>query len=331
MTFKAGEAAFKGAKAAVKGGMKVAKDGMKVAKSAMNLIAKGAKFIIEKGKVLFKGIAGTALGKGFKRLKELGVALLERTRFKRFYVKRSGKFFQLWAQINPDILLANVPFKDDAIGKATLEQHLKHINNAGKSIDDIERQHLTKLAQDFGQEVKSGNVIDVTKQEIKDTLKSVQPQNIGSNPVLGEAWQRSITKVTNRPSWKTHLNPDGTIKPSSLSNPKVMKDLYTDVRFQLNKELENVMGEINTKMGPMTNQANSLPTGVEVHHLEPKSVYPEGAIDSNNLVLALRKSKGNPDELHDLLHLLGSGSEGNRFRKFLPEMGDIIKEYKKGV
>ncbi|WP_414549573.1 hypothetical protein [Anabaena sp. CCY 0017] len=99
LTFKAGDVALKGAKAAAKGGVKLAK-------GAMNLVAKGTKFIIEKGKVLFKGIAGTALGKGFKRLKELGAGLLERMRFKKFRIRVENRRFRLEGEINPWVLLA---------------------------------------------------------------------------------------------------------------------------------------------------------------------------------------------------------------------------------
>jgi hypothetical protein len=104
LTFKAGGAALKGAKALVKGGVKLAK-------GAVNLIAKGVKFIIEKGKVLFKGIAGSALGKGFKRLTELGEALLERMRFKKFRVQISNRRFRLEGYINPWVLVASGEIK----------------------------------------------------------------------------------------------------------------------------------------------------------------------------------------------------------------------------
>jgi hypothetical protein len=99
LTFKAGGAAIKGAKALVKGGVKLAK-------GTINLIAKGVKFIIEKGKVLFKGIAGSALGKGFQRLRQLGEALLERMRFKKFRIRIERRQFLLEGYINPWVVVA---------------------------------------------------------------------------------------------------------------------------------------------------------------------------------------------------------------------------------
>jgi hypothetical protein len=99
LTFKAGEAAVRGAKTLVKGGIQLAK-------RAASAIAKGVKFIIEKGKVLFKGIAGSALGKGFQRLRQLGESLLERMRFKKFRIRIANGMFRLEGYINPWILVA---------------------------------------------------------------------------------------------------------------------------------------------------------------------------------------------------------------------------------
>jgi hypothetical protein len=110
LTFKAGGAALKGAKAAAKGAAKgaqaAAKGAVRLAKGAANLIAKGAKFLIEKGKVIFKGIAGSGLGKAFQRLKALGANLLERLRFKKFRIRLEGRSFFLEGYINPWIVIA---------------------------------------------------------------------------------------------------------------------------------------------------------------------------------------------------------------------------------
>lgn len=103
LTFKVGGAALKGAKAVAKG---VAKGAVKLAKGAVNLIVKGAKFIIEKGKVLFKGLAGSGLGKQLSRLREMGEALLSRLRFKKFRIRIANRMFRLEGYINPWILIA---------------------------------------------------------------------------------------------------------------------------------------------------------------------------------------------------------------------------------
>lgn len=94
---KAGEAALKGVKSLSKGALQGAR---KLAAEAINLIQKGAKFIVEKGKILLKGVAG-AFDRGIKRLKDLGVALLERTRFRKFRIRLENGWFILQGEINP--------------------------------------------------------------------------------------------------------------------------------------------------------------------------------------------------------------------------------------
>lgn len=117
LTFKAGEAAFKGAKALVKGGISLAK-------KTGQLLAKGAKFIIEKGKVLFKGIAGLGIGKRLKNLAELGKDLLARLRFKKFRIRFENKRFMLEGLINPWVLLATgeITYIEESLLKKRLKR-----------------------------------------------------------------------------------------------------------------------------------------------------------------------------------------------------------------
>ena len=152
LTFKAGGAALKGAKALVKGGVKLAK-------GAVNLIAKGVKFIIEKGKVLFKGIAGSALGKGFQRLRQLGEALLERMRFKKFRIRIENGWFLLEGYINPWIRIAKGKISQVKKGAAgaleVTDDELKAIENfrkgkGGKLTEDEVREYLEELRKQQG-------------------------------------------------------------------------------------------------------------------------------------------------------------------------------------
>lgn len=111
LTFKAGGAALKGAKAAAKGGVKAAKNlakgGIALAKKAAKFVAKGVKYVIEKGKVFFKGIAGSGIGKRVKSLGELGKRLLDKVRFKKFRITIANRRFKLEGFINPWVLLAD--------------------------------------------------------------------------------------------------------------------------------------------------------------------------------------------------------------------------------
>ncbi|KAB8333810.1 DUF4157 domain-containing protein [Scytonema tolypothrichoides VB-61278] len=116
LTFEAGKLATKGAKAAGKGASKVAKGAGNAAKKAGNAVVRGSKYVINKGKVLFKGIAGTKIGKQFKKLDDLGRALLDRMRFKAFRILIKNRRFRLEGLINPWVLLASGEIKhfDDA-------------------------------------------------------------------------------------------------------------------------------------------------------------------------------------------------------------------------
>ncbi|MEQ9621445.1 hypothetical protein [Coleofasciculus chthonoplastes] len=111
LTFKVGGAALKGAKAAAKGAKALAKGGIQVAKKITQAVIKGAKYLIQKGKVLFKGIAGSGIGKQFKRLQDLGQGLLNKMRFKAFRIRIKNRKFKLEGLINPWVELANGDLK----------------------------------------------------------------------------------------------------------------------------------------------------------------------------------------------------------------------------
>ncbi len=137
LTFKAGGAALKGAKALAKGAKTVAKGGINLAKKAAIAVIKGVKYIIEKGKVLFKGIAGSGIGKQFKKLKDLGKELLERMRFKAFRIRIANRWFRLEGLINPWVVIAQGQVKE--VKKGTkgavfkTDEEIEAITKAGKS------------------------------------------------------------------------------------------------------------------------------------------------------------------------------------------------------
>jgi hypothetical protein len=97
ITFKAGGAALRGAKAAAKAGFRLVKT---AAVATGKFIAKGFRFIISKGKVLLQGARGFVT-RQFKRLRDLGEALLSRLRFKKFRILIRGRRFTLQGWINP--------------------------------------------------------------------------------------------------------------------------------------------------------------------------------------------------------------------------------------
>ena len=80
--------------------------GLNLAKTGLKAVARGIKFVIEKGKVVFRGIA-KGVGKISSRARELGEKLLERLRFRKFRITISGRRFRLEGYINPWVLLAD--------------------------------------------------------------------------------------------------------------------------------------------------------------------------------------------------------------------------------
>jgi hypothetical protein len=132
LTFKAGGAALKGAKALVKGAVR---GGVTLAKGAVRAISRGAKWLIEKGRVLFKGIAGSPLGKRFTKLKDLGKGLLDRLRFKKFRIVLKGRWFSLEGWINPWIVIAKGQIKEVRKGtkdaKFVTDDELKTLKKGG--------------------------------------------------------------------------------------------------------------------------------------------------------------------------------------------------------
>jgi hypothetical protein len=106
-----------------------------------------------------------------------------------------------------------------------------------------------------------------------------------------------------------------------------MKEMYKAARGNVDLALEEVLGELEKGFGQqLANRVTKLPENVQMHHLVYKSIEPEFALTHSNLVLALRKTGGSPDELHDLFHLISAAGTGNRWHKLHEEIKDIIKD-----
>jgi len=105
LTGKAAGGLLKGAKAVVKGTKAAVQGATTLAKGSTKLLARGAKWVLQKGKLLLKGIS-SGFAKGYKKLKDLGKGLLERMRFKQFRIRMTGRRFVLEGLINPWIIVA---------------------------------------------------------------------------------------------------------------------------------------------------------------------------------------------------------------------------------
>lgn len=92
---------------------KTTRIGQKIVKG-VNFVRKG---VTKTGNVIKKGVAkikNTRLGiriqgmvgKGTKKLSNLRQRILEKFKFRRIWIKKSGKWIELWAEFNPDFLLS---------------------------------------------------------------------------------------------------------------------------------------------------------------------------------------------------------------------------------
>lgn len=136
---------FKVIEVGAKAVMKVVKGGIKLVKTAAKSVLKFAKFIIEKGKVLFKGIAGKNLGKLFKSLRKLGDDILERMRIKKVILKIQGKRWEILAEINPLFVIMAGPMPNEEIGdllKVDANEANKVLKKGEKYVDDQGRELL---------------------------------------------------------------------------------------------------------------------------------------------------------------------------------------------
>lgn len=176
LTFKAGGAVLKGAKALAKGGVKLAKAGLRLAKAGLKVLARGVKFVIEKGKVLFRGIA-RGLGKIVSRVEELGERLLERLRFRKFRIRLANRRFILEGFINPWVIIAegeiSVVKKGAADAKFVTEKELEAVRSGGKP-------KAGPLA-----EGEAGSYKDLTKKGVK--ADDLTPDHIPSKAALVKA------------------------------------------------------------------------------------------------------------------------------------------------
>jgi len=160
LTFQAGKAAVKGAKAVGKAGKKAAKGAGKVARKAGRGIAKGAKYTINKGKVLFKGIGNSKIGTQFKKLDDLGKGLLDRMRFKAFRIRVQNRRFRLEGLINPWVLIAQ--------GEITTKKNGQPVDRQTKDATFVSDDEL-KAVKKGGEPKQSGPLDEYEVLEFKRT------------------------------------------------------------------------------------------------------------------------------------------------------------------
>jgi hypothetical protein len=316
--------AAKVARGVAKGVLYVGKMAVKAAKIGARIVSKSGKFVLEKGKLIVQGVT-RAFARGAKSLDDLFKRLRDFFhRFKGFYAQRRGEWIDLYAIVNPKrIYLGSI-----WVGKKGVQKAIDDVLKAGEKLDNATRKRLQDLAVRFGERIASGKPLGKIRGELEKFLQSLAPQHMGTNPVLKEAWERTLQKMAKDPTWRKYLTAAGEIR---TKDPKIMLRLYAAAEGRLATQVKIVMEEIEETFGAMKGQLTDITKGVQLHHLLYKSKFPAHAITPENLVLALRKASGGQlDELHDLIHWISAGAlkagGKTRWTTLMDEMADIIKK-----
>ncbi|MGB5969304.1 MAG: AHH domain-containing protein [Spirulinaceae cyanobacterium] len=236
LTFKVGGAALKGGKAVAKGAKTVAKGGIQAARKVTQAVIKGAKYLIKKGKVLFKGIAGSGVGKQFKRLGDLGQGLLNKMRFKAFRIRVANRKFKLEGQINPWVLLATGEL--EYIEHSKLKGH-----QVGDIVDDVNGQkgivvgwqgNTKEGASRFVQGIESGSN---EAKKLFDDLSQLDKEKILSKIGGSKKSTYQLRKGIPKPhpdNYQAHH-----IMPEEIMGNKEIKDFLDEMNFDFQDGTRN--------------------------------------------------------------------------------------------
>ncbi|MBN4002719.1 MAG: DUF4157 domain-containing protein [Nostoc sp. LPT] len=222
LTFEVGKAATKGVKA-------VAKGTANVARKASRAVINGVKYVIKKGKVLFKGIADTGVGKQFKKLGDLGKALLDRMRFKAFRIRVANGRFRLEGLINPWVLIA----------EGSIQQVTQGTENAVEVTEDA----LKKLNKFMGERanLKHPDAIKLFDQKYNAIVGDA------TNPKKIDAFERYLDAAKKRGGDDLEK---GLLEDYKIANkpPEVAKPYGEGVSElpRLRQEAENLKQEIKS-------------------------------------------------------------------------------------
>jgi hypothetical protein len=290
LTFGAGKVAAKGAKAVAKGAKAVAKGTAKVVTKAFRGVIKGIKYVIDKGKVLFKGIAGTGVGKQFKRLKDLGKGLLDRMRFKAFRIRVANGWFRLEGLINPWVLIAEgkikTKFKDahgntQSVGKTTPEatfitdDELKAVNKGGK----VETEGAIKEweVHNYERTAAPGNG-KTSKRKWGEVGDDLTGDHIPANAALLKAKETEIYSLLEN---KTALN--NALNKLSTSKKDEILQLLTK-RVTDKNDIEKISATIiNANRRPTLSETSAITKSVrEINKFK-------GEIENNAVTVVLKE------------------------------------------
>ena len=229
ITFKVGGAALKGSKALVKSGAKA----FQKARSGLSKMASSTgKAMISRGKVLFKGIANSGIGKRAKNLRELGERLLARTRFRKFRIVRTGYRFRIEGFVNPWILLASGRL--EKIDQSELRKLTKdgRLAKKGKTARLGDKVQLADGKRGIVVGVKSkkiprsgGKTVEVPEGKFAKGLRDLQSKRGLRNTT-------KVKKLRNEYNKLTRMDPDLRLKKLRGKSAKSTRELRKTIGFK---------------------------------------------------------------------------------------------------
>ena len=241
ITFKAGAAVLKGGKLAARAGMKAIKG---TTRAVSRAVVSSTKYAVSKGKVLFKGIANSGIGRRVKSVREMGERLLARTRFRKFRIVLKGRRFRLEGFINPWVLLHDGTLEEVSFkGKGRSELGQKRTVNVRGVDEEAFVVGVRNKPSGFVDDLLAKSKTDAGKldnAELFKRLKEADPED--AKALLGHLDRLGFSSTTDamRKSvqGKDYTDPFDNITRKANDTPKVGEAMEPDHVFPVSKMLD---------------------------------------------------------------------------------------------
>lgn len=259
-------------------------------------------------------------GQGIRTIGDLTSQMLRKMRFRGFFFRLRGLWLELWGRFNP-----TVPLGRFRLTLAQAERYFRRIAAAGRSLSPAARAEGMAIVRAVAAVAESGGALDaVLRRRIQRFFLRFRSQHVLHNPVLAEVWTRALGALQKIPRYKVYFRNGQLVKNVPAHR---MLEMYGLARGNMGEALSQVLAQLERDFGrQLAHRLTELPAHLQVHHLLYKAIHPELALAHGNLILALRRTAGGADELHDLLHLLSAAGQGNRWRTLNQEIADIIRD-----
>ena len=156
------------------------------------------------------------------------------------------------------------------------------------------------LASRVGYDVSHGGVLQSsTVTDLHLMFDATEPLHLGFNDLLGDEWRANMS---------TYSGAKRRIPLYSVMRSKTTQFFKSETSIPSFASLNEVLYAVS----------NRPP---EVHHILYKAVRPQYANQTSNLMLVQRSEKESvygPGQ-HELMHMVGSGNDSNKFSVLLPE------------